>query len=162
MNDIRDIKPPVPLDDGPSWLLFLGGFLLVVVIGLLVRRWLRRPPEHRALKRLAAEADDLDDRTFAYRLAELLRQALARRTGLAAPAMTTPEILTLLPDTPLPPALRQDVADTLRRADAPRYTPPSRESGGNPSPRPPEASFSSRHTDLDTVRRLLRNPRRAW
>ena len=164
MNDIHDIKPPVALDDGSRWLAFLGGALLLVMLVLIVRRLLQRTPEHRALRRLRAEADGLDDRTFAYRLTELLRQALARRTGLAAPTMTTPEILSLLPDTPLPPPLQRAVADVLRRSDLPRYAPPSRASGGEHSPRPPEASSSSaslRHTDLDTVRRLLRRPRRA-
>lgn len=172
MNDIRDIKPPLALDDGPGWLVLAAAVLVAAITGLLVWRLRRTAPQRRAAKTLAralrkleSEAADLNDRTFAYRLAELLRQALFRRTGIAAPTLTTGEILSLLPATALPPPLRQAVADALLRADPPRYAAPSRGPGGHHAPQPPEASVfpaSPRQTDLETVRALLQRKGRPW
>ena len=174
MNDIHDIKPPMALGNGTPWLALPGGVLLLAVVGLAVWRLRRTAPERRAtrrlrraLGRLEAEASGLDDRDFAYRLTELLRQALARCTGIAATTLTTEEILPLLSASPLLPHLAQAVADVLRRADPPRYAVsspfiPTRGAGGQHAPQPPEASSSSRQADLDTVRALLRLQGRPW
>uniref|UniRef100_I2Q5R4 DUF4381 domain-containing protein n=1 Tax=Desulfovibrio sp. U5L TaxID=596152 RepID=I2Q5R4_9BACT len=128
MDDIRDIKEPVPLGGGNDWpaLAALAGFLTVG--GLAVWRWRRlarkksRPFEAvlAGLRRLdAAGQDDLDDRAFYFELAGLARQALGLRLGLTAEAMTTAEILPHLSG--LPASLGQPVAGLLGRADPARY-----------------------------------------
>jgi hypothetical protein len=183
MNDIRDIKPPIPLDIGPVWWWIGVAAGLSVLLGLGVWRARRTAPDRRlrrtllrATTRLAAATPSLDDKTFAYRLADLLRQALARRTGIAAASLTTEELLPRLAATDLPPPLCEAVAAALRRADPARYAaslptaPPDgvvQEGLASPS-WPPEASpllhphlhpSPSRITDLHTLRRLLRRNR---
>lgn len=153
MNDIRDIKPPLALPDGQTWLVVLGGIALLLVAWLVVRRLRKSTPSRRAkrqlvrsLHRLEADASQLDDRMFAYRLADLLRQALSRCTSIAAGPLTTEELIPQLAVSGLSPDTANAVADALRRADDARYAP-------NPSG---SADYSRRQTDLDTVRRLLR------
>jgi hypothetical protein len=127
MDDIRDIKEPVPLGgggDGPALAALAG---LLAVGGLAVWRWRRlarkksRPFEAvlAGLRRLDAAGPGLDDRTFYFELAGLVRQALGVRLGLPAEAMTTAEILPHLSG--LPERLRQPVAGLLGRADPARY-----------------------------------------
>ena len=195
MQDIRDIKPPQPLGQGPGLVSALLAGLVLVLFGLAVWRYRRTAPNRqqirtllRALDRLEAEATGLDDRTFAYRLADLLRQALARRTGIAALAMTTEEILPRLNTLALSPSLGQAVADALRRADPARYAGdtfsgvprgsapwppeasplipsplPSPSSSPQPaSLQPPSPAANARRVDLATVRALIRHQGRPW
>ena len=157
MNDIRDIKPPLALPEAQTWLFVLAGLVLLAVAGVIVRQWRRSAPSRRskrllwrALRRLEAHSSRLDDRIFAYHLAELLRRALARCTGIAANALTTEEILLRLPACGLPPNMTIAVAEALHRADPPRY-----------APQPPQDSSPFRKTDLDTVRDLLRRQERS-
>lgn len=127
MDDIRDIKAPVPLGHGLGWPVLAATLCLLAGGGLAVWRWRRLAgkeddalAEIRAgLGRLAAEAAGLDDRTCYYRLAGLVRQALEIRLGCPATAMTTTEILPLL--IALPGDLRGLVARLLVRADPARY-----------------------------------------
>jgi hypothetical protein len=184
MTDIYDIKPALPLDSGTGWVVVVG--VALVLAGATLWRWRRQAPQRqrwwsmrRAVKRLETEAPGLDDREFAYRLTALLRRALAWRTGIPAPALTTEEILPLLDTIPLPPALQRTVAETLSRADPARYaTPLGRGPGGMMPPGgkvqerqslswPPEASSSprrssSRQADLATVRAVLGRGRLPW
>ena len=153
MNDIRDIKPPLELPDGQTWPVVLGGIVLLAVAWLVVWRLRKSAPSRRAkrqlvrsLHRLEADASRIDDRTFAYRLAELLRQALSRCTSIVAASLTTEEIIPQLSASGLSPDATNAVADALRRADGARYAP-------NPLG---SADYSRRQTDLDTVRHLLR------
>lgn len=173
MRDILDIKPALPLAGQWDWawyaLLGLGLAAAVLAVG----HWWTRPRQRekrslrRALNRLKTDAAGLDDRAFAYRLADLLRQALAWRTAIPAPSMTSEEILARLPASALPSPLQRAMADTLSRIDPARYAdapfPTFRAGGGNgippagagAAPRPPQASSPSRPTDLDTIGALL-------
>lgn len=172
MRDILDIKPALPLSGQWDWAWYALLGLGLVAAGLALRHGWTRPGQRekrllrRALRRLETDAAGLDDREFAYRLAGLLRQVLAWRTGIPAPTMTTEEILPLLSRTNLPVILQQTVADTLSHADHARYaaptTPPLRGGSGGSmppgrieaAPQSPEASSPPR-TGLATVNRLL-------
>ncbi|EFL52448.1 conserved hypothetical protein [Solidesulfovibrio fructosivorans JJ]] len=128
MDDIRDIKGPVGLPAGLSGLGLALALALLAVGGLAVWRWRRErcAPGRRALARvraglaaLTADAPDLDDRDYYYRLAALAREALAARFALPATAMTTAEILPRLDA--LPGAEREALAGLFARADGARY-----------------------------------------
>lgn len=126
MNDIRDIKGPVPLPSG-----LFGPFLvltgLVTGLGGLVlwrRRRLARlgdgiPEAVRAGLETLATARTLDDRTYYFRLAALARLALGRRLGIAVTAMTTTEIVPRL--AVLPEEERLALVALFTRADAACY-----------------------------------------
>ncbi len=123
MDDIRDIKGPVPLAARDDWPALAAGLGLVAVGGLAVWRWRRLAEKRRpmagvlaGLRRLAAR-QDLDDRAFYYELAGLVRQALEIRLGIAATAMD--ELLPRLEG--LPGKLPGAVAGLLGRADPARY-----------------------------------------
>lgn len=126
MDDIRDIKGPVPLAARDDWPALAAGLGLVAVGGLAVWRWRRLAEKKRrpmagvlaGLRRLAAR-QDLDDRAFYYDLAGLVRQALEIRLGIAATAMTTDELLPRLGG--LSGKLPGAVAGLLGRADPARY-----------------------------------------
>jgi hypothetical protein len=63
----------------------------------------------------------LDDRTFYYRLAALLRRGIEARWNIAAMYMTTEEILPRLRDSDLPEARVTAAIEVLRRCDLGRY-----------------------------------------
>jgi len=172
-EDIFDIKPPVALEAWPGWWWIGAAGLLALLLGLALWQARRTAPQRRArrvllraLARLKATSPGLDDRMFAYHLADLLRQALTLRTGLVTASQTTEELLPRLAATGLPQALRETIAVTLRRCDQARYAPATPRSDGvvqdgptGPS-WPPEASFPHprlhpHQRDLIPLRRLL-------
>lgn len=133
MNDIRDIKGPLPLTAVPSPLPWLAGGALLAVCGLALwrRGRLRRggqtpgrpvalPDARGALKILEAEAAPLGDREFAFRLAAVVRAGLEAR-GLAAVALTAAEIAPGLGTSDLGPELGRSLALCLERAEAAGY-----------------------------------------
>jgi hypothetical protein len=149
MTDIRDIKPPVGMEDGPGWGGWLLGAFALATVGLAVWRWRRGHAGEAGLRevraglaRLAAEDAGLDDRTFYYRLAELLRRGIEARWGFAATAMTSEEILDHLVAFDPPRALMPAVTETLGRADLARYAGFAAENG-------------SRAADLATARNVV-------
>jgi hypothetical protein len=123
MTDIRDIKGPVPLDESAGWLLVLAAAVCLALVGLLFWCWRQRQthaPDHRlaaALAGLDPDAGDADDRTFYFRLAQLVRAMLQARFGLAATAMTATEIAASLEKTTLEPAQAAAVAGLFARAE---------------------------------------------
>lgn len=158
MDTLRDIKPPLPLEGfphWPAWVWLAAGLGLLALAGLglaALRRRRRGAPARRArrllsrdLRHLTREADALDPRDFAYRFADLARRVLALRTGLAAQAMTTGELLPGLETCDLRPDLVRALAEALGRTDPARYAPPDQA----------PASHASRRADLDLLRRLL-------
>lgn len=128
MDDIRDIKGPVPLAGGDDFWLLLVVAAVLTVGALAVWRWWRwratparreRAAIRRGLRKLAALADGLDDRDYYFRLAELVRRALALRLGCPATAMTLAELAPRLDVLPL--AQARAVGDLLARAEAACY-----------------------------------------
>lgn len=158
MDDIRDIKPPVP-PGGPAWPARspgLGLLVLGVLGALAVWRWRRLRPAaaatrrlRRDLARLETGAAALDDREFHERLAGILRRGLALRLGPEALTLATEELPARLDAADLPAALGTAVAEALRRCDLTRFA------GTTEGPRTP------RTADLATARRLL-GGRRPW
>lgn len=110
-EDIRDIRPPIPIPAptrwGP-WLVGGGGALAGALLGVLLLR--RRQARtlgltDRTLQRLrTAEAhiESEDAYAFAIHLSEILRQYLEGRFGLPATQQTTPEFLRDLATRDLP------------------------------------------------------------
>ncbi len=132
MNDIRDIKAPLPLSAASSSLPWLAGGALLVVCGLALwrrGRFRRRRPDARPLgpaearaawKALETEAARLDDREFAFRIAAVARAGLEAR-GLAAVALTAAEITAGLETSTFGPELGRALATLLARAEAVGY-----------------------------------------
>lgn len=128
MDDIRDIKGPVPLPGraaGGGW---LAGLALAGLCGLAVWRWrrVRQNPRRvalvaarRELAGLDARAGTLDDRDYYFLLAAIVRRILAVRLAVAATAMTTVELGPVLSG--LPPVDRAGASELLARADAACY-----------------------------------------
>ncbi|WP_300161119.1 hypothetical protein [Solidesulfovibrio sp.] len=125
MDDIRDIKAPVPLPTGAGRDGLLAGLGLAVLAGLAVWRWrrMRQSPARRELASLRRELADLEaastglaDRDYYFRLSGLARRVLALRLGLAAVAMTPAELGPYL--AALPDEERADAEALLARAEA--------------------------------------------
>lgn len=151
MDDIRDIKGPVPLPDSArTWPLWAGAGLLCLT-GLAVwrRRRLCRMAADRPLAALAAlapDGGDLDDRDYYFRLAGLVRQILAAGHGFAATAMTGREIAARLAATSLPRPQALAVQALLDRAELACF-----------AARP--LARQDRAGDWQTARLLARGPR---
>jgi hypothetical protein len=147
MTALRDIKGPVPLPDGHAVLLWLLLAAALCLAGLVCWRWRRgRRPGCRVLARvragcaaLARDGAALDARVYYFRLAELARQALAVRLGLAAAAMTAAELAPHL--AVLPADARSALAGLFTRADAACFA-------GE------DVASDARAADLAAVRRL--------
>lgn len=128
MDDIRDIKAPVPLPSAAAPDAWLAGLGLLLLGGLALWRWrrLRKRPQcrelaavRRALAALSREAGVLGDGDYYFRLAALVRRVLALRLGLAATAMSAPELASRLDA--LPAGAREAVAGLFARAEAACY-----------------------------------------
>ena len=104
-EDIRGPKAMVeiPVPKKPSYALWSGfgvGALLLVLAGILWRMHLRKqqlrtPPEIAlsSLAALEAMTETMAAETFANRAAQIVRQYIDKRFGLAAPRRTTEEFL---------------------------------------------------------------------
>ena len=128
MDDIRDIKAPVPLPSAAAPDAWLAGLGLLLLGALALWRWqrLRKRPQcrelvavRRALAQLSREAGGLGDGDYYFRLAALVRRVLALRLGLAATAMSAPELAPCLDA--LPAGAREAVAGLFARAEAACY-----------------------------------------
>ena len=113
VNDIRDIKPPVPIVTGWAWLWWLVGALVVAIILFILWRRLRNRkdmvvvpppiPAHIRAKRKLAEALALigEPKTFCIIVSDTARFYLEERFNFRAPERTTEEFLRELSDTNL-------------------------------------------------------------
>jgi len=113
MNDIRDIKPPVPTPDY-WWLLWVGIAVLVLLIVLFIwwRIWLKRqsrvieppkiPAHIRAKQRLQEALEFITQpKPFCILVSDTTRMYLEERFTFRAPERTTEEFLRELQDTDL-------------------------------------------------------------
>ena len=113
MNDICDIKPPVPIPDY-WWLLWVGIVVFVLLIALFVwwRIWLKRksqvieppkiPAHIRAKQRLQEALEFIaQPKPFCILVSDTTRMYLEERFTFRAPERTTEEFLRELQDTDL-------------------------------------------------------------
>lgn len=133
-NDIRGVKPPVPVPNDFAWLFGLVGIL----IGLSAAWWAWRywqkkrvyklvvppvPPQLRARRRLqAALAHIQDPRVFCGEVSDALRVYLEERFRFHAPERTTEEFLVELQSTNiLTASQKESLADFLRSCDLVKF-----------------------------------------
>lgn len=137
MEDIRDIRPPLPYGWDPRWRIAGGALALTAaLVGLLyfLRRRRRRgpraavepppPPPHEVawagLTALQGRLGD-PDKTFYFELSTLLRTYLDGRYGLDALEKTTDELLPAVRGLPEPAELRASLAELFRFSDPVKY-----------------------------------------
>jgi hypothetical protein len=123
-NDIRDIKPPLPITSGWAWLWWtLGALALAVVLFVLWRWWRNRkdavslpppiPAHLRAKQKLAGALARIGEpKTFCILVSDTVRSYLEERFNFRAPERTTEEFLRELRDTNL---LSPDQKESLGR-----------------------------------------------
>src|SRR4029434_9221447 len=101
-EEFHDIAPPLDYSLIPPWLIFLGVFVSLTVIGLLawfVARALRRPapiqsPRARALAKLEQrrpEIEKLDPYRFSIRVSDILRHYVTEQFNLPVTRQTSVE-----------------------------------------------------------------------
>lgn len=133
-NDIRDIRPPVPLPDVWSWLPWLLAAVVLAAGAFLLWRHRRRralstppapsePPHLRARRRLQEALALLDDpRAFCFAVSDALRGYLEERFALHAPERTTEEfLLELQYSAVLAPDQKTTLADFLQQCDLVKF-----------------------------------------
>jgi Domain of unknown function (DUF4381) len=110
-EEFHDIAPPVDYSLIPPWLIFVGTFFALAIIGLAV--WLivkkrKRPqppqlPRDRALEALEQMQDQIDRLNpyqFSIRVSDILRRYVTEQHGLPVTRQTSVEFLNALAKTP--------------------------------------------------------------
>jgi len=133
-NDIRDIKAPVPVSSGWTWVAWmLGGAVVLALLWWAWNRWRRKksepvpevliPAHERARKKLEQALKLIDEpKPFCTAVSDALRLYLEERFGLHAPERTTEEFLFELQATPrLTFSQKQSLADFLERCDLVKF-----------------------------------------
>ena len=103
-QELHDISPPVDYSLLPPWVVFVGSFLALAVLGLigwLVWRWLRKPkpeqtPRARAmelLQRVRGEIAQLTPYEFSIRVSDILRHYVMQQYQLPVTRQTSVEFL---------------------------------------------------------------------
>ena len=109
-QEFHDISPPVDYSLIPPWMVFVGSFLALAVLGLvgwLLWRWLRKPkaeqtPRARAielLQRVRSEITQLTPYQFSIRVSDILRQYVMQQYQLPVTRQTSVEFLESLAST---------------------------------------------------------------
>ena len=133
-NELRDIRPPVPVPDAWQWAWWITAAVLMVALAFLAWHTLKRklpqrpaappvPPHERARQRLQeALAFMSDPREFCIRLSEALRWYLEEQFTLKAPESTTEEFLVTLQITNVLNTGQKDtLAEFLQRCDLVKF-----------------------------------------
>jgi len=103
-DDFHDIAPPVDYSLLSPWVVFVGVFIALAVIGLIiwfVAKSLRRPippqpPRDRALallEQIRAQIDTLNPYRFSIRVSDILRRYVNEEFGLPVTRQTSVEFL---------------------------------------------------------------------
>ena len=128
-EEFHDIAPPVDYSLIPPWLIFLGVFVSLTIIGLLawfIARALRRPapiqsPRDRALailERMRPEIEKLDPYRFSIRVSDILRRYVTEQFNLPVTRQTSVEFLTgLRQSSPFSEDEKSLLEDFLNRCD---------------------------------------------
>ena len=128
-QELHDIAPPVEYSLVPTWLFFVGTFLVLALLGLigwLIMRRLRRPkpqqtPRARALElleRARGEIGGLTPYQFSIRVSDILRRYVTEQYQLPVTRQTSVEFLeTLAKSSPFSEEDRALLGDFLNRCD---------------------------------------------
>ena len=106
-EEFHDIAPPIDYSLIPPWLIFVGVFIALAVIGLIVwfiAKSLRRPtppqlPRERALsllEQIRAQIDTINPYRFSIRVSDILRRYVTEQFGLPVTRQTSVEFLNAL------------------------------------------------------------------
>ena len=133
-NDIRDIKPPLPIPTGLEWVWWAVGVVAAaLILGVLWRWWQNRKknvsapppiPAHIRARQKLAEALGLigEPKTFCTAVSDTVRSYLEERFTFHAPDRTTEEFLRELSDTDLVlPEQKNSLARFLESCDLVKF-----------------------------------------
>ena len=141
MQDIHDIRPPVPVGFDPMLfkivLMALGGILFLGLLLFLIKKWLKKRKQPKGLKYLpeplapyeaALKALDflfqgemVDPRLFYFDLTAVLRQYIGRSYNINAIEMTSQEFVKRINRLNLDKAVKRDIARFLKLSDPFKY-----------------------------------------
>lgn len=133
-EDIRDIKPPIEISDGLTWLWWTLAALAIAVVAFFVWRWWRNrktnivlpppiPAHVRAKKKLEqALALIAQPKPFVIEVSDTARAYLEERFNFRAPERTTEEFLRELAGTKLLlPEQKQSLGGFLESCDLVKF-----------------------------------------
>jgi len=106
-QDFHEIAPPVDYSFIPTWLIFVGSFVVISLIGLVVWLLKRKPkpalpprlPRDIALEELdsiSREIETMNPYLFSIRVSDILRRYVTNQYALPVTRQTSVEFLTAL------------------------------------------------------------------
>lgn len=125
----QDIAPPIDYSLIPTWLIFAAAFVILTIIGLIVRALLRRRPaapppklpRQRALEALEQAGFQIEEMTpyqFSIRVSDILRRFVTEQFALPVTRQTSVEFLAgLTKASPFSPEEKSLLEDFLGRCD---------------------------------------------
>jgi hypothetical protein len=128
-EELHDIAPPLDYSLIPPWLIFLGVFVSLTLIGLLVRlvvRSFQRPappelPRERALamlEQMRSEIEGTNPYRFSIRVSDILRRYVTEQFNLPVTRQTSVEFLAgLRKSSPFSEGEKSLLEDFLNRCD---------------------------------------------
>lgn len=128
-QNFHEIAPPVDYSFAPTWLIFVGSFVVLSLIGLIV--WLLKrkgkpalPPKLpreialEELERISAEIETMNPYQFSIRVSDILRRYVTNQYALPVTRQTSVEFLTTLAkSSPFTPNEKSLLEDFLNRCD---------------------------------------------
>jgi hypothetical protein len=128
-QNFHEIAPPVDYSFVPTWLIFVGSFVLLSLIGLVVW-WLRRKPKPtlppklprdialEELERISAGIETMNPYQFSIRVSDILRRYVTNQYALPVTRQTSVEFLTALArSSPFSANEKSLLEDFLNRCD---------------------------------------------
>jgi len=106
-ENFHEIAPPVDYSFIPTWAIFLGSFVALSLIGLVVW-WLKRKPKPalppklpreialEQLDRISTEIETMNPYQFSIRVSDILRRYVTNQYALPVTRQTSVEFLTAL------------------------------------------------------------------
>jgi hypothetical protein len=128
-QDFHEIAPPMDYSFIPTWLIFVGSFVILSLIGLVVWFFKRKKPpalppklpREIALQELDAinpEIETMNPYLFSIRVSDILRRYVTNQYALPVTRQTSVEFLSALAKTPsFSPNEKSLLEDFLNRCD---------------------------------------------